>query len=366
MNKISAFFKKANTIQKLIFGAVSVILVAVMIFFVLLSTNTSPVQSKSEEIIFEVKEGDHLQSIVQRLETEGIIKDAKFAKIQAKLKGTDGFIVGQFKVNKNWDSTKILSYFTVQKNVVKDEKMITFAENLWAKQIAAKLDENLDVSKEELLALWNDEEFLRDCIEKYEFLDENILNNEYRVKLEGYLYPETYSFNIHSTAEEITYRFLDHFDSQYQMIKKELKNSPFDSVHELITFASVVQYESKSKEDMQMIAQVFLNRMNKGMNLGSSVTVCYAIYDYTDWKDCESRVDIESPYNTYLHTGLPIGPILNPGMDAIDAVLHPKANDYLYFIADINNVRGEGAGKVYYSKTFDEHLKRQQELQLSW
>lgn len=83
----------------------------------------------------------------------------------------------------------------------------------------------------------------------------------------------------------------------------------------------------------------------------SSVTVCYALYeDYEHAEDCELNSNIDSPYNTYLNAGLPIGPILNPGKDAIDAALHPQESDYLYFMADIY-----GDGKVYYAKTLEEH-----------
>ena len=99
-----------------------------------------------------------------------------------------------------------------------------------------------------------------------------------------------------------------------------------------------------------MIAGVFQNRMKLGMSLDSSVTVCYALYDdMTSGEDCEVNTHIDSPYNTYKNAGLPIGPILNPGAAAIDAVLHPKDNDYLYFVADIY-----GDGKVYYAKTLQE------------
>ena len=111
---------------------------------------------------------------------------------------------------------------------------------------------------------------------------------------------------------------------------------------------------------MKKIAGVFYNRLNEGMKLDSSVTVCYALYDeYEDPTDCEVKTDVDSPYNTYLHSGLPIGPILNPGEQAIKAVLHPTKTDDLYFLADIN-----GDGKVYYSKTLEEHEAKMKELGL--
>lgn len=365
MEAIKQFFSKFSKIQLMIAGVIITIIIILIIFFSVFKMNTSPISSKSEEVIFEVVEGDTLDSIVSRLEDEDIIKSASFAKISAKMNGTDGFIVGQFKLNKSWNSDKIISYLTVQKNVVLDEVMITFREGIWAKEIAGLIEEKIGVKADTLLALWNDDTYLKTLIEKYDFLDESILNSDYRVKLEGFLFPETYSFKKDASAEEITTIFLDHFQNEYDEIKKDVDKSDM-SIHDIITLASVVQYESKSEEDMKMIAGVFYNRLNQSMPLQSSVTVCYAMYEYDSWEECEVNTDIDSPYNTYQHAGLPIGPILNPGADAINAVLQPKSHDYLYFIADINNVKNEGSGTVYYSKTHDEHQKLQNELGLTW
>ena len=154
----------------------------------------------------------------------------------------------------------------------------------------------------------------------------------------------------------------------YAKYEEDINASDY-SLHELITLASIVQYEAATSEDMQLIAGVFYNRLNSDMPLQSTVTVCYALYDDLDrndedsWRTCEASTDIDSPYNTYLHSGLPVGPIVNPGEAAIDAVLHPQESDYYYFIADINGVRGE-AGKVYYSETYEQHQQLQEELQL--
>ena len=121
-----------------------------------------------------------------------------------------------------------------------------------------------------------------------------------------------------------------------------------------------VQFESGTKQDMATIAGVFYNRLNQDMRLESSVTVCYALYDqFDDPQDCETQTDVDSPYNTYLNNGLPVGPILNPGGDALLAVLEPESSEYLFFAADIH-----GDGKVYYSKTYEEHQRICEELGL--
>lgn len=357
--------KKLNKQQILIVSLVCAILICVISFFAILKANTSAVSKENDEQVFEVISGDTLNSIVARLEDENYIKNASFAKLSAKLNGIEGFIAGQFKINRNWDSNTMLKYFTKQENVMRDEVMITFREGIWAKDIAKLIEEKIGLDDATLISLWNDDTFLKTCINKYEFLDESILNSQYRVKLEGYLFPETYSISKKATPEEVTYTFLDHFDSVYQKLKKTFKKTNL-SVHDIVILSSVVQYESKSVEDMKNIAGVFFNRLNINMPLQSSVTVCYAMYDYNSWEECEINTTIQSPYNTYQNSGLPIGPILNPGVDAIEAVLEPNSHEYIYFIADIYNVKKEGAGKVFYSKTLNEHYKYQQELGLSW
>lgn len=357
--------KKKIDVKKMGIITSVAVLVCFTLFFTILKINTSSVSKTSQEQIFEVIEGDTLNSIVLRLEEEGYIKNASFAKLSAKLSGIDWFVAGQYKIDLNWNSNEMLSYFTKQENVLKDEVMITFREGIWAKEIAISLEDNLGVNAQDLINLWNDETFLKQCIDKYEFLDSSILNTNYRVKLEGYLFPETYSFSKKATLEEITYTFLDHFDSVYQKHKSEMSKQSLN-IHELITLASIVQYESKSSEDMKNIAGVFYNRLAQNMPLQSSVTVCYAMYEYDSWEECEVYTDIDSLYNTYQYAGLPVGPILNPGEDAINAVLNPNKHNYIYFIADINNVKGEGSGKVYYSETLNEHLKLQNELGLTW
>ena len=262
-----------------------------------------------------------------------------------KFHGLSDIKAGNFKLDARWDTETLND----SKQANADDIKITFKEGMWAKDVAALIEKQTGVKAGELLALWNDDAYLNTLIKKYSFLSRDILNAQYKVKLEGYLYPETYSFHKDATAKQITETFLDQFQKTIAPYEADIKKSGM-SMQEAITFASIVQYEASTKEDMEMIAGVFQNRLKQGMTLDSSVTVCYALYDdMTSGEDCEVNTHIDSPYNTYKNAGLPIGPILNPGAMAIQAVLHPKANDYLYFVADIY-----GDGKVYYARTLDE------------
>jgi UPF0755 protein len=189
-------------------------------------------------------------------------------------------------------------------------------------------------------------------MEKYPFLTEEIFRDNIRYRLEGYLAPNTYQFFHETDAKTVTEKILDQQLVVYNTYKDQIEASGH-SIHEIYTLASIVQYESGKPDDMKMIAGVFLNRLKDGWPLQSSVTVCYAMDEDNgeNWLACEASANAEfdSPYNTYKYPGLPPGPIVNPGAEAIEAVLNPTESDYYYFMADVST------GQVYYAKTLDEH-----------
>lgn len=324
-------------------------LIVILSSFLFYQYNLQPVSNQSTNITFEVVEGDSIQTVVDRLEQKEIIKNAMIAKLYARVKGLHNIKIGSFVLDSSWNTKEILEHLNNATNSSSDEISITFREGLWAKDIAQELENRLGIPAQEFIDLWNDEIYLRTLIEKYDFLNEDILNENYRIKLEGYLFPETYSFQKGSKKEDITEIFLNHFDTIYNKYKSDIKASGM-SVHQVVTFASIIQYEAKLEADMYTIAGVFKNRLDTNMTLGSSVTICYALYEYDKPEDCETNVGIDSPYNTYKYLGLPIGPILNPGEIALKAALHPEKHDYLYFMADIY-----GDNTVYYAKTYEEH-----------
>lgn len=340
-------------LNKKVIVAIIAFLLVVLVFlsgFLVYQVSLQPVSSQSETVLFEVEEGDSIAVVISRLADEEIIKSETATKVYARLNGLHEIKAGHFQLDKAWNAKEILRYLNDSGNAAAQQVRITVREGMWAKDIAKKLEEELGIKADELIALWNDDDYLRTLIAKYDFLDESILNDQTRVKLEGYLYPETYHFDLQAKKEEITETFLNQFEQVYASMKNEIAASPY-STHELLTLASLVQYEGQSSADMKLIAGVFYNRLASDMRLESSVTVCYALYEeYEHAEDCEVNSNIDSPYNTYLNPGLPIGPILNPGKDAIDAVLHPQESDYLYFMADIY-----GDGTIYYAKTLEEH-----------
>ena len=307
-----------------------------------------PVTNESKQVEFMVEPGEPSNDIVERLAKENLIRSDLVAKIYMKISGNSDIKAGLFILDTSWNTKQIIAVLNDPQKAGVEQVTVTITEGTWAKNIAKQMEENTNVTAEELLALWNNKDYIRTLASTYPFLTEEVFKSE-NVYLEGYLFPETYAFFKVTTAEDITTRFLDHTKEILEKYKADIENTKM-TIHEIMTLSSIVQYEGSSEKDMQLIAGVFHNRMDIGMRLESSVTVCYALYEFKDWKDCETNSNNSSKYNTYRVKGLPPGPILNPGEKAINATLNYTKSDYLFFMADVY-----GDGTVYYAKTYAEH-----------
>jgi UPF0755 protein len=165
--------------------------------------------------------------------------------------------------------------------------------------------------------------------------------------LEGYLFPDTYDFLPHTAPQEVAKEMLLNFSRRFVRPKEQDISASGHTLHEVVTLASLIEREARVAKDRPRIAGVLENRLKKGMKLEIDATVLYALGHHKDrvyYKD----LAIDSPYNTYRHTGLPPGPIASPGMASLEAALHPEAHDYLYYVAQKN-------GEHLFSRTRAEH-----------
>lgn len=310
-----------------------------------------PIQSQSELVEFKIENGSTVNQVLDNLEAQKMIPSSMIGKLYTRLNKIDPIRAGTYQIDKSWSLAEILS-FVAGNNAVVNQVLVTIPEGTWAKNIAVKIAEQTNVTAEELLALWSDKVFLDEMIATYDFLTEDIYRKELFIPLEGFLYPETYYFYANTTARDVTIKMLDQTKKILAQFESEIKESSF-SIFELMTMASLVQFEANNPTDMKMVAGIFFKRLSISMPIQASATVCYALYDdYKSWQDCEYNIDIKSPYNTYYVNALPIGPISNPGLDALEATFHPTKSDYLYFISDV-----KGDRKNYYAKTYAEHLQ---------
>jgi UPF0755 protein len=154
--------------------------------------------------------------------------------------------------------------------------------------------------------------------------------------LEGYLFPDTYRFEYHPTAARIAMRMLARFREVLKHDFQQDLSQPDKSLHRVMTLASLIEKETPDADERPIIAQVFDLRLGKGMLLQCDPTVAYAaeIAHLPSAPITESDLNLKSPYNTYVHSGLPPGPICNPGKASILAALHPASTHYLYFVSN--------------------------------
>jgi UPF0755 protein len=168
--------------------------------------------------------------------------------------------------------------------------------------------------------------------------------------LEGFLFPATYEFPRHPTAEQMVSAMVAHFKQQWAEISAEQSNSSGLPLEQVVTLASLVERETPKAEERPLVAGVFVNRLHRRVPLQCDPTVVYALElagSYNGALDARS-LPFDSPYNTYRHIGLPPGPIANPGSASLKAALAPPETDYMYFVANTE-------GGHFFSKTLAEH-----------
>lgn len=175
------------------------------------------------------------------------------------------------------------------------------------------------------------------------------------LRLQGFLYPETYMFMEGESAEEIIGTMLAQFDKVYTEEWRARVEEMGITVSEWVTMASIVEKEAVVSEDRPIIAGVFYNRLKEGMNLQSCATVQYALGEVKPVLSNEDT-QIDSPYNTYLNPGLPPGPIASPGYESLQAALYPTDSNYLFFVAKPN-------GAHIFTETYEEHLNAKAQIE---
>lgn len=315
---------------------IAFVTVLVLAFTGILLSDSLGVSIGEEVKNVEVAEGDGVASVAQSLEDEGIIKYPFLFKVQAKIGGYESDIQpGRVTVKDGMSYKEILeSLVTVNRDVVK----VTIPEGYEIKQIAAKLEEEGLVSSQEFYSALNPADY------DYEFL-RNLPQRD--GVMEGYLFPATYEIKSGTSAHDIINMMLSAFNEQFKSEYYVRASELGMTVDEIIIMASIIEREAGEGEPAR-VAGVFYNRRNSGMKLESCATVQYILGER---KDVLSIADtqIDSPYNTYLYSGFPIGPICNPGIECIEAALYPEATDAYYFVL------GED-GSHTFSKTYEEHL----------
>lgn len=280
---------------------------------------------------FRVEEGEAFTTVADRLELSGLILSATRFKILARLRGADRSVqTGTYRLGFGTDPRRILDDLVEGRVQL---RRLTLPEGFRLDRIVSEAEAALDVPADSLLTALADPQRL-------EHLDVETPT------LEGYLYPDTYFFPDGTPAGRVVDALVSRFEEVWATLEGDLPGG-FDR-HDVVTLASIVEAETPLDEEKPRVAAVYLNRIRDGWLLQADPTVRYGIGRFTG-RLYYKHLDIDTPYNTYLHRGLPPGPICSPGRAAMQAVLTPMPDcEDFYFVAS-------GRGGHDFSRTKAEH-----------
>ena len=313
-----------------------------------------PVDPGSEEkVIVEIPNGTGASAIVEILDEAGLVKNKFCAKVNSRIGGYNDLQANTYILSPSMSFKEIMTIINEGTFEYISKESVEVKDGARLQQVAEAVSEQLPYTADEILEKWSDEEYLKQLIDKYWFLTDDILDKDIMYPLEGYLYADTYFVTTdNSDIEGFTEMCLDRMDEVLSERKDAIEASGF-SVHELLTLTSIVTKEATA-EDQAGVAGVFMNRLDQGMSLGSDVTVCYIFQeDRVDLK--VSQLESTNPYNTRKFAGLPPGPICQVVSDAIDATLNYEKHDYLFFIADEQGIVRYSKDQAGHESNIDEH-----------
>ena len=316
-------------------------------------------ESQNIEAIVEIESGTSTKDIVKLLKQNNVIKSELAAKIYIGLHEVNNLQAGKYLFSGNEELPEVLNIL-VSGQVMDETVTITFTEGKNMRYIASTIADNTNNTTNDVYKLLEDDDYILSLIDKYWFLTNDIQNTSIYYPLEGYLYPETYSFeNADVEVKTIFEKMLDQTAKVLGKYREAIENSQY-SVHQILTMASIVELEGNNYDNRTKIASVIYNRLNSNMSLGSDVTTYYAIRVDMGERDLYTKeINTYNAYNTRgpnMEGKLPIGPIANPSEESIKAVLNPDEDQYLYFVADKN-------GDIYFSNTYEEHQATIADLQ---
>lgn len=335
---------------KIIIGVLVTIIVLGTIAFSVYTINIGPVSRDKELKEIVIEDGETFLTIAPLLKEKNLIKSEFFYKLYIKINKPNTFEAGTYQLSENMSIKEIVQKISEGSDYSSDIIQITFVEGKNMRYIASVIAQNTINKEDDVFALLEDKKYIDSLIEKYWFLTDDIKSTKIYYPLEGYLFPDTYEFlNKNVTVEEIFEKMLDNTEIKLNDVKDSIEEKNL-SVHELLTLASIVELEGAGSDDRAGVAGTFYNRLESGMSLGSDITGYYGA-KMDDWTEgLGEHIDDCNGYNTRGECvpALPVGPVCNPGMDAIMATINPDEHDNYYFVADCD-------GKTYFNETLYGH-----------
>lgn len=297
-----------------------------------------------ESITFDIPEGTNVGTIADLLYQKGIIENPTLFKLVMKVSGRTNVVPGSITLSPNMTYPSIIAEIGRSRKVY-ETVTITFTEGTSLYNAARLLEEEGVCSASDFLEAFNSDS-------GFDFEKELTLSNQTLYKMEGFMFPDTYEFYLEDDAENVAAKIKQNFQDKMTPEIMQLVEKSGMSLYDVITLASIVQAEADTEENMKLVSSVFLNRLSNQEqfpHLQSDVTYFYVTNTIAAALGNNSVANYEYLYSTYSCYGLPVGPIGNPGMTAILAVLEPEETSFCYFVTD--SVTGE----FYYAATYEEH-----------
>ena len=317
------------------------LIIVIALASVFISTIKKPLKISQSEVV-NVEEGDSFYSIINSLSNEKKIKSPFIIKIYAKLTGLNLEVVpGSHTLEKGMSVKDIAKTLKDTNNA--NAITITIPEGFNIEDIATRVEEKGICTKDEFLS----------AVKSYPLPSYVKDNPDKRYNLEGFLFPDTYNFEIGVEPEYIIETMIKRFEEVWNEITEGLDIKE-DDIEKIINVASIIEKEARVDEDRPLIASVIYNRLEQDMPLQIDATVIYA-HGYYIENVRNRHLAIESKYNTYLHKGLPVGPICNPGAPSIKAALNPANTNYLFYLLASDD-------EHYFTDNYDDFLKKKEEL----
>ncbi|GGA69084.1 endolytic transglycosylase MltG [Ornithinibacillus halotolerans] len=342
----------ARTVRKIVAIVIITLIIVLAIGgisgYSYIKSGLEPVEPGNEQgIEVEIPLGSSTSSIAELLEENEIIKDSMIFRFYIKFKNESGFQAGNYTFTKSMTFDEIIESLKSGRIIKEPVYRVTIPEGLTIEEIASIYADKLPITEEDFIEKVTDPDYISELMERYPFLPEDILHEELRYSLEGYLFAATYDFYQEDPSiETVIENMLDKSQSVLGKYLEEMDANGL-SLHETVTMASIIEREAVTEDQRKKISGIFYNRLEIGMKLQTDPTVLYAIGGHKS-RVLRKDTEVESPFNTYHIYGLPIGPISNFSESALAAAINPEETNYYYFLHD-------GEGNIYYSETLEEH-----------
>lgn len=347
INKTLEYIKNMKKQYKIIAICLILLFILLLTPFIWYNSSLNAISNDNIPVEVTIEIGSGSNTIATVLEQNNVIRSKLAFKLYIKLNNIEGLQAGNYELNKNMNVKEIIEILKTGK-VMKEQINITFIEGKNMRWIANKIANTTNNTEQDVYNLLQDSTYIDSLINEYWFISASIKSKDIYYPLEGYLFPDTYSFNGKDvTVKDIFKAMLDKMDNVLTECNAKNKN-----IHDILTLASIVELEGVDSTSRKTIANVFYNRLDANMSLGSDVTTYYAYkVDMGERDLTTTELYTYNPYNTrgpQMFGKLPVGPIASPSKSSIEAVINPDNTSYLYFVADKN-------GKVYFANTLAEH-----------